>query len=83
MKSNPDWTIAATQGPTRYLILTGEEVARILDEGALTLFPEFPIHSLVARGYWTAYEGPKDALEGLLKGVIDDNTLVGAFTNAP
>lgn len=56
--------VIATQGTSRFLIQTAKDKGRILDLDQQDYFPEFNIHSLIARGYWEAFEGdPQPILE--------------------
>lgn len=75
------WKIIAEQGPDRFLIdiakdresETGPALAlgRVLDRKSRTLFPEMPIGSIAARGYWEDFTGDQASLAGLLEGTED------------
>lgn len=53
--------VIATRGGGIYLIQTGEHTGRIADTRRGLIWPEQPIASIAARGYWTEPEHPVDA----------------------
>jgi len=57
------------QGDRVFLILVGDEMARVLDLDQRKLFPPYNVHSILARGFW---EDPTVQIEhviGLMEGV--------------
>lgn len=63
---NQTWTIIATQGSEAYLIEMEKNRGRVLDLNQGILFPEFNIHSIIARGGWEEFTGSQDILPDLI-----------------
>lgn len=70
--------IVAQQGKNpetaSYLIMTGPNRARVFDGDARIVFPEFNMHSILARGYWEDFTGSQDILPSLFEGSTIYNT---------
>ncbi len=54
---------------TRHALRQDRGQAQVLDMAEKILYPEFNVHSILARGYWESYTGPQNVLPGLLKQV--------------
>jgi len=69
MAKNDQYEIIAKQGDDRWLVRVGPEgsdKAQIYDSDMDTLFPEFNIHSILARGYWDAVDKvPEDVQKAI------------------
>jgi len=62
--------IIAVQPPGRYLVADpATRLGRVLDTAERVLYPPSPVDTIASRGYWEEYDGPQDALSGLLEGV--------------
>ena len=66
--------VIAEQGNRVYLLLVGEDMARVLDLDQGKLFPAFNVHSILARGYWEDTNVPLPTIMKLLESVdiMDD-----------
>lgn len=66
--------VIAEQGNRVYLLLVGEDMARVLDLDQGKLFPAYNVHSILARGYWEKTSIPLSGITSLLNSVdiLDD-----------
>lgn len=69
--------IAAIRGETAFLLVAddldledipGDAQGRVLDRSGGVLYPPWGVHSILARGYWEPYDGPRTADE-----LLDDD----------
>lgn len=65
--------IAYQRGKNDYLVVEDsveqigpQTMGRILDSGDGKLYPELPVQSILARGYWDEFTGSQSILEPLL-----------------
>lgn len=67
--------LVAKRGDGVYLVETEPGKGRVLDTEQGQFFPAFNIHSILARGYWEAFEEDDALLQKLLLGINDlENT---------
>ena len=58
--------IIARNGKSSYLVRVSATHARVLNLSSGVLFPPFLADSILARGYWDAYDGTAEELDELL-----------------
>lgn len=59
--------IIATQGSALFLIDVGDGMGIVLDWESKSTMPKRNIKSILARGYWEAYNGPQDLIKSFSK----------------